>query len=953
MLVAVIAHAAVVAGDGHGDLVGHGGDLQRTLVLLDAVVAGLETRGRGIDDGVRLLAVGDVRDGAGGADSAHLTRNEPVTRDGDIGACQGLAVIDLLVRGGGQLDGARGDRQRAVLLHDKRDALEVFVRILELAGIEMHQIAARVGALRRGIAGEGEVLLRIERIFRGKRVAGRGVLVAVIGHGFGVAGDGHNDAVDRRDRQQTVLRLGHDILFRGVHRADRSLLELRGISADIRPLRTDGDGAEVRAVGRAGEAGDAVLLAVIGHGTAVRGQGDVLIIIEVDHVLTRADRQILAVRRDGGIAGDVDGTLRDGRVKGLAAHGLGRCHRLLRTIPIVVDGIAQVAADRPRAGQGDVLSGHLELTVAADSRVGRRPAAEHIAVQLGLCGHGHVRVHLVGFIRGQLSKCAGGNIALVLILHLIARDRPLDAGDGELEGLVAAGEGSLRIRGIILALFEVLAGGVELHRVGEPIGVGGLAAVGRFYAVRQLPRIGLAVLRPESLGLLLDADVRPHRVGHGTAADAGRDGGGDGLKRRIELAAVRGVIGVLGVRGRGGGDVFLQKYINSRTTRICVLSGRAKADRVYTGGCSQRGRRVGRLVINRPAAIGAIAVTSRLRRRAIRQGNDISAVLGDAAHRRLRELIRRVFKTRIQIRTAIRGKAPDCPHNSVVASRGGDILPVAFNACTSGKAHEGDIAANARGIALVAVKEIGRRSFCCRKTGLFSFDRIIGEPIVPVGLLIMLTTGCVVILLTTLGAVVHRAGGIEHQHGRGRAGRRGRGRLGGLDLQINPVGVVDERGRFLAQRDGVSIIGVIRDRAIVDFVVLCPCRACAVLAVNHVAAAFVFSENRRGQQAQRQTHGHDERENSFFHVYTLSFQILCVLRPPRRQRKRALALLRLKNFPARSCQPQSRLRFPSNGCAGHQHSPCSRIYFTTNHNVRQPFRRNFPINIMSIFHTFL
>ena len=873
MLVAVIAHAAVVAGDGHGDLVGHGGDLQRTLVLLDAVVAGLETHGRGIDDGVRLLAVGDVRDGAGGADSAHLTRNEPVTRDGDIGACQGLAVIDLLVRGGGQLDGARGDRQRAVLLHDKRDALEVFVRILELAGIEMHQIAARVGALRRGIAGEGEVLLRIERIFRGKRVAGRGVLVAVIGHGFGVAGDGHNDAADRHDRQQTVLRLGHDILFRGVHRADRSLLELRGISADIRPLRTDGDGAEVRAVGRAGEAGDAVLVAVIGHGTAVRGQGD-------------------------------------------------------------------------------VLSGHLELTVAADSRVGRRPAAEHIAVQLGLCGHGHVRVHLVGFIRGQLSKCAGGNIALVLILHLIARDRPLDAGDGELEGLVAAGEGSLRIRGIILALFEVLAGGVELHRVGEPIGVGGLAAVGRFYAVRQLPRIGLAVLRPESLGLLLDADVRPHRVAHGTAADAGRDGGGDGLERRIELAAVRGVIGVLGVRGRGGGDVFLQKYINSRTTRICVLSGRAKADRVYTGGCSQRGRRVGRLVINRPAAIGAIAVTSRLRRRAIRQGNDISAVLGDAAHRRLRELIRRVFKTRIQIRTAIRGKAPDCLHNSVVASRGGDILPVTFNACTSGKAHEGDIAANARGIALVAVKEIGRRSFCCRKTGLFSFDRIIGEPIVPVGLLIMLTTGCVVILLTTLGAVVHRAGGIEHQHGRGRAGRRGRGGLGGLDLQINPVGVVAERGRFLAQRDGVSVTGFILNRP-GALLVLCPCRACAVIAVNHVAAAFVFSENRRGQQAQRQTHGHDERENSFFHVYTLSFQILCVLRPPRRQRKRALALLRLKNFPARSCQPQSRLRFPSNGCAGHQHSPCSRIYFTTNHNVRQPFRRNFPINIMSIFHTFL
>ena len=808
MLVAVIAHAAVVAGDGHGDLVGHGGDLQRTLVLLDAVVAGLETRGRGIDDGVRLLAVGDVRDGAGGADSAHLTRNEPVTRDGDIGACQGHAVVDLLCRGGGQLDGARGDRQRAVG-HAERDVLKVRIRILKLRRGQTHHIGARVGALRRSRSGEGEVRFRIERIAGGNRVAGHELLRAAVRPAVGNAGDGHNDAADRGDRQLAVLRLGHDILFRGVHRADRSLLELRGISADIRPLRTDGDGAEVRAVGRAGEAGDAVLLAVIASGTAVRGQGDVLIIIEVDHVLTRADRQILAVRRDGGIAGDVDGTLRDGRVKGLAAHGLGGRHRLLRTIPIVVDGIAQVAAERPRAGQGDVLSGHLELTVA-DARITRRPAAEGIAVQRGLRGHVDVRVQLVGFIRGQGGR-AGGDRVRVGVLHLIARDRPLDAGDGELEGLVAAGEGGLAVCGIVVVFFKALAGGVELHLVRELIGVGGLAAVGRFYAVCQLPRIGLAIRRDKVVGFCRDADVRPHGVGHGTAADAGGDGGGDGLKRRIELAAVRGVIGVLGVRGRGGGDVFLQKYINSRTTRICVLSGRAKADRVYTGGCSQRGRRVGRLVINRPAAIGAIAVTSRLRRRAIRQGNDISAVLGDAAHRRLRELIRRVFKTRIQIRTAIRGKAPDCPHNSVVASRGGDILPVAFNACTSGKAHEGDIAANARGIALVAVKEIGRRSFCCRKTGLFSFDRIIGEPIVPVGLLIMLTTGCVVILLTTLGAVVHRAGGIEHQHGRGRAGRRGRGGLGGLDLQINPVGVVAERGRFLAQRDGVAVfIGVFR-----------------------------------------------------------------------------------------------------------------------------------------------
>ena len=546
----------------------------------------------------------------------------------------------------------------------------------------------------------------------------------------------------------------------------------------------------------------------------------------------------------------------------------------------------------------------------------------------------------MGFNRGRGGR-AGGGSARVGVLHLIARDRPLDAGDGELEGLVAAGEGGLAVCGIVVVFVKALAGGVERHRVRELIGVGGLAAVGRFYAVCQLPRIGLAVLRPESLGLLLDADVRPHRVGHGTAADASRDGGGDGLERLIEFAAVRGVVGIGGVRSRGGGDAVTQEVADQRS--ICIVSFdripppilcmrtarcpaavicRAKADRIQAGRFFQRGRTLCRRRIGVGTAIAAVltGIFAIICRDTVRQGNDIFAVLGDAAHRRLRELIRRVFKTRIQIRTAIRGKVPDCPHNSVVASRGGDILPVTFNACTSGKAHEGDIAANARGIALVAVKEIDRRSFCCRKTGILRRNR---------SAVSRFTALCVLIRPAPTGrlavagcADVHRPGRVEHQHGRGRAGRRGRGRLSGLDLQINPVGVVAERGRFLAQRDGVSVTGFILNRP-GALLVLCPCLACAVRAVNHVAAAFVFSENRRGQQAQRQTHGHDERENSFFHVYTLSFQILCVLRPPRRQRKRALALLRLKNFPARSCQPQSRLRFPSNGCTGHQHSPAA------------------------------
>ena len=737
ILFGVIDLVALVTDDGHGDLVGHGGDLQRALVLLDAVVAGLETRGRGIVDGVRLLAVGDVRDGAGGVDIAHLTRNEPVTRDGDIGAGQGRAVVDLLRLLGGQLDGARGDRQLTVG-HDERDVLKVRIRILKLRRGQTHRVAARIGTGGLSRSGEGEVRFRIEqRIAGGNRVAGHELLRAAVRPAVGNAGDGHNDAADRGDRQLAVMRLGHDILRRGVDGADRTVRELRVIRSDVRALRTDGDGAEVRAGLAGGEAGDAVLLAVIVGAATVRGQGDVLIIVEVDLVRARADRQALAVRRNGGIAGDVDGILRDGRVKGLAVLGLGRCHLVGRTIPIVVDGVAQVAAERPRAGQGDVLFGHLELT-AADSRVGRRPAAEHIAVQRGLRGHGDVRVQLVGFSRGQ-SRCVIGGCVIVDIRHPIARDRPLDAGDGELEGLVAAGEGGLAVCGIVGVFVKALAGDVELHRVGELIGVGGLAAVGRFYAVCQLPCIGLAIRRDKVVGFCLDADVRPHGVVHGTAADAGGDGGGDGLERLEKLRAVRGIVGIGGVRSRGGGDAVTQEVADQRPFRIVFYSiprpptlfmhtaccpaaviCRAKADRIQAGRFLQRGRTLCRRRIGVGAAIVAVltGIVAIIRRDTVCQGNDIFAVLGDAAHRRLRELIRRVFKARIQIRTAIRGKVLDCLHNSVVASRGGDILPVTFNACTSGKAHEGDIAANAGGIALIGIQEADRRLLCSCETRL-------------------------------------------------------------------------------------------------------------------------------------------------------------------------------------------------------------------------------------------
>ena len=60
-----------------------------------------------------------------------------------------------------------------------------------------------------------------------------------------------------------------------------------------------------------------------------------------------------------------------------------------------------------------------------------------------------------------------------------------------------------------------------------------------------------------------------------------------------------------------------------------------------------------------------------------------------------------------------------------------------------------------------------------------------------------------------------------------------------------------------------------------------------------------------------------------------------------------------QEFPCAELPAAVKAAVPFQRLRGSSALPCSRIHFTTNHNVRQPFRRNFPINIMSIFHTFL
>ena len=121
--------------------------------------------------------------------------------------------------------------------------------------------------------------------------------------------------------------------------------------------------------------------------------------------------------------------------------------------------------------------------------------------------------------------------------------------------------------------------------------------------------------------------------------------------------------------------------------------------------------------------------------------------------------------------------------------------------------------------------------------------------------------------LSALGAIVHRAGGVDHQHGCGRCG----GRTGGsrrLDRQRNCILVVVSRGgRDLGQFDTFVFV----DDASGTLFVFCPDGAASIRSVLDRRRLLICRQHCCRQQAQR----HDKRkqyaQNAFFHITVLPF----------------------------------------------------------------------------------
>ena len=281
---AVVNLLAAVRGDGNGLALALAlRDGQLALFLGDGIVRPLEVRAFGVGDRVGHFAFVHEGHAAGGRDAGHLARHKAVAGHGDIRLRQRRAVVFLARRLGGQRHGALVDRQRAVnavvegvvrsyihaVAHDPVALNDVFAFVAHVRGAALDDRRQHV-AFHQHARGEGEAAIRQ-----------RGSVVGLV---FAVCGDGDRVFRDRVDLQNAVH--DHERYVREVrvrvhevasHDADRVFAHVRALRSPRGGFgRLDALGHVVqRVVSRHGlVALDAVLIAVIGHGRAVLGDGD-------------------------------------------------------------------------------------------------------------------------------------------------------------------------------------------------------------------------------------------------------------------------------------------------------------------------------------------------------------------------------------------------------------------------------------------------------------------------------------------------------------------------------------------------------------------------------------------------------------------------------------------------------------------------------------------------------
>ena len=272
-------------------------------------------------------------------------------------------------------------------------------------------------------------------------------------------------------------------------------------------------------------------------------------------------------------------------------------------------------------------------------------------------------------------------------------------------------------------------------------------------------------------------------------------------------------------------------------------------------------RLIGVFIAVAAAAVGRRAVVGRL---AVRQRDDV--FIGNVLNSISLQFFICSIETALEVGAAISVEVIDGSVCLVIVRLVGHIKPTRGRADVRRKRDDGKIATVIQRISgILRAAAVGSKkilSGCLRSihTGLirvfpFVFAIIGVSSVFPAN------------VISALGAIVHRAGGVDHQHGCGRCG----GRTGGsrrLDRQRNCILVVVSRGgRDLGQFDTFVFV----DDASGTLFVFCPDGAASIRSVLDRRRLLICRQHCCRQQAQR----HDKRkqyaQNAFFHITVLPF----------------------------------------------------------------------------------
>ena len=507
---------AVIGGAGG---VGGNGDLVLLCTVLDR--EGAVSLGNGVVLSLRV-AVQRVGEGVGGATHSRLSAGKDVrgplaisptvTRNLDrCGAVDERSAVVLL----GKICRLESDRalsnSKRTIGHIKTNAgagevIRNAVRKRKARASKSHGVGANIGASRLGShVGAQDNLISLDQTGADglNRKALNGLLTAVIRLGVRGALDLNDDLISIGSNEKAaILDLSDNVLACSIYRANCTLSKYCTIGTSIRTSSTNGDSREIGTLGRAGKARHALLRAVIRLGVGIRGQGHVLVVVDVDNAGTIAlDRDGRTLIAHGGVAVNKLGAI------SRADNAIPRSRLRFRIGNLVLSTI-EVVVHRVVDG---ILLIEEDSVVTLDNRMRAFSRANQVVAVNCLGRVGDLLAQLA-VARVGVGKLRAGTVLLILDL---VRNEFLPSGlKGHITGRhdegVTAGKGGdiIQARNGPTSELVVLTRGLMPHGLGRTLRSGIHGSVG------AAPRAAVQVINNLVTANILGIEVRRviHRV---------------------------------------------------------------------------------------------------------------------------------------------------------------------------------------------------------------------------------------------------------------------------------------------------------------------------------------------------------------------------------------------------------------------------------------------------------